>query len=82
MLGKKKSTALVGEEKLINLRQEEWLIGFGWDQNLWNIKTYPDAHILNNLSSNNPIYLTRIDGHSAWVNDVAILKTGLSREEI
>ena len=50
----------------------EWIIGFGWDQNLWQDSNFPTKDILNNISPFNPIYLTRIDGHSAWVNDEAI----------
>ena len=45
--------------------------GFGWDQTLWENQEYPTSHILNHFS-NNPIILTRIDGHSLWTNDAAI----------
>jgi hypothetical protein len=30
------------------------------------------ADELNNLNINNPIFLTRIDGHCAWVNDYTL----------
>ena len=63
------------KDKVSTLSNNDWLIGFGWDQNLWNNKCYPTSEILNNIAPNNPIYLTRVDGHSAWVNDVAIQLT-------
>ncbi len=51
---------------------DDWIIGFGWDHNKWKKKEYPTAKILNNLSINNPVMLTRVDGHSCWVNQSAI----------
>ena len=60
----------------------EWIVGFGWDQNLWDMKSFPFNDFLNDLAINNPVYLTRIDGHAAWVNDYAIKKTGLSIKEL
>ena len=70
------------EKKINALNHGEWLIGFGWDQNLWIDKKYPTADILNEISTNNPIYLTRIDGHSAWVNNLAIIKSGIKINKI
>lgn len=70
------------KSKIKSVNENEWIIGFGWDQNLWQDRKYPHKNILNDISPNNPIYLTRIDGHSAWVNNVAIEKTGLSISKI
>ena len=44
------------------------ILGFGWDQNLWESKDFPTADILNSVAPNHPIIFTRIDGHAAWVN--------------
>ena len=70
------------QAKVAHLSKGEWLIGFGWDQNLWPSKKYPVSDILNSLAPYNPIYLTRIDGHSSWVNDMAIKESGLPLDEI
>ena len=69
-------------QKIKDLKPGEWVLGFGWDQNLWKEKEFPDSNLLNSQFKKNPIYLTRIDGHSAWVNDIAILKAGLSFQEL
>ena len=50
-----------------------WIIGRGWDQNDWPIKEFPTAQDLNQFKGVK-IYLTRIDGHAAWVNQ-EVLKT-------
>ncbi len=50
-----------------------WIIGRGWDQNDWPIKEFPTSQDLNQFKGVK-IYLTRIDGHAAWVNQ-EVLKT-------
>ncbi len=59
------------------LNPGEWIEGFGWDQNLWDNPEFPNKDLLNAAAPNNPIFLTRIDGHSAWINDATIQYTNL-----
>lgn len=58
----------------------EWIIGRGWDQNKFPGKQYPTNERLNQLFPNNPVFLTRVDGHAAIVNqkafDIAGVKAG------
>ena len=49
-----------------------WIIGRGWDQNDWEIKEFPDKAALDELFKHNPVLLTRIDGHAAIANQVAL----------
>ena len=56
------------------------ILGFGWDQNLWESKKFPQADILNSIAPNNPIIFTRIDGHAAWVNQKCLDQVGYSSE--
>ncbi|MCS6820584.1 MAG: amidohydrolase [Microscillaceae bacterium] len=49
-----------------------WLIGRGWDQNLWQNKEFPTKEKLDQLFPNKPVFLTRIDGHAAIVNQKAL----------
>jgi len=60
----------------------DWILGFGWDQNLWRDKSFPQSNYLDNLNIQQPIYLTRIDGHAAWVNSMAIKKTNKTVNEL
>jgi len=68
--------------KLKDIKKGEWVLGFGWDQNLWDKKLFPDASFLNNISPDHPMYLTRIDGHAAWVNNNAIKKINSTSENL
>jgi predicted amidohydrolase YtcJ len=56
---------------------EGWLIGRGWDQNDWAVKEYPNKAKLDELFPNQPVLLTRVDGHGAIINQKAIDLVGL-----
>ena len=73
---------LLINKKLLSLDKGEWILGFGWDQNLWPDKAFPSNTFLNKIAPHNPIYLTRIDGHAAWVNNQAIINTQKTVKEL
>jgi len=56
----------------------EWLLGNGWDQNLWPEKEFPDNQQLNELFPDVAVYLIRIDGHAAWCNNKALELAGIT----
>src|SRR5215203_1312225 len=56
---------------------EGWLIGRGWDQNDWANMEYPTKERLDQLFPNRPVLLTRIDGHAAIANQVALDAAGV-----
>ena len=49
-----------------------WLIGRGWDQNLWTSRQFPTKDTLDALFPTTPVYLIRIDGHAALANQRAL----------
>ncbi|MBZ4395702.1 amidohydrolase [Myxococcus sp. AS-1-15] len=59
--------------------QGEWLVGQGWDQNDWPEKTFPTRQDLDAKHPRTPVYLTRIDGHAAWVNSEALRRANITR---
>jgi predicted amidohydrolase YtcJ len=50
----------------------EWIRGRAWDQNLWDGKQFPTKDALSAAAPNNPVALTRVDGHAVWVNQKAL----------
>ena len=60
-------------------RPGEWIMGRSWDQNDWPTKEWPHHQQLTAAAPNNPVYLTRVDGHAALVNKAAIDVAGLTR---
>ncbi|MBW3466235.1 amidohydrolase [Arthrospiribacter ruber] len=55
-----------------------WILGKGWDQNLWESKEFPTKTALDSLFPDKPVLLTRIDGHAALVNQKALNLAGIN----
>lgn len=49
-----------------------WITGRGWDQNDWDNKNFPTLDSLDILFPDNPVLLTRVDGHAALANSRAL----------
>ena len=58
-------------------RPGEWIVGRGWDQNDWPDKQWPTHDLLSAASPDNPVFLTRVDGHAGLVNRRAMDLAGL-----
>jgi len=54
-----------------------WLLGNGWDQNLWPGKKFPDKALLDSLFPMRPVLLSRVDGHAAIANQAALNIAGI-----
>jgi len=54
-----------------------WIVGRGWDQNLWTVKQFPDNVRLDALFPDNPVMIIRIDGHVVLANSRAIEASGI-----
>lgn len=59
-----------------------WIQGRGWNQVLWPGQQYPTAPILDELVSDRPVWLERIDGHAGWANSKALALAGISANTI
>ena len=55
----------------------DWLLGRGWDQNLWKSKNFPENTDLQKRLPDKKILLTRIDGHAVIVSDNVLSIVGL-----
>lgn len=51
---------------------DAWLMGRGWDQNLWPDTAFPTAAVLDAAFPERPVVLERIDGHATWTNSAAM----------
>jgi predicted amidohydrolase YtcJ len=56
----------------------DWLLGRGWDQNLWSDKSFPDKSRLDQVFPDLPVLLTRIDGHAAIANSEALRRANIN----
>jgi predicted amidohydrolase YtcJ len=56
----------------------EWIYGRGWDQNDWAVKVFPNKTTLDSLFPNRPVFLKRVDGHAALLNQKALDLAGIN----
>jgi hypothetical protein len=49
-----------------------WILGRGWNQELWSDKRFPTAADLDAVVSDRPVWLGRVDGHAAVANSAAL----------
>jgi len=74
---------LVGVKTLDELRERlrakvdsakpgEWILGGGWDETMWPVKTLPNRWDLDEVSNGHPVFLDRVDGHLAVANTRAL----------
>jgi len=68
--------------RLASARPGEWIIGRGWDQNDWAEKAFPTHDLLSAATPDNPVYLTRVDGHAGLANRQAMQTAGLTSSTV
>ena len=65
-------------DALKDMEANSWLLGRGWNQELWDHKVFPTKEILDAVSPNNGVVLTRVDGHALWANSFALAQAKVS----
>jgi hypothetical protein len=50
----------------------EWILGGGWDETLWPVKSLPSRWDVDEVSAGHPVFLDRVDGHLAVANTRAL----------
>jgi hypothetical protein len=57
--------------------QDPWIVGDGWDQNLWPDKAFPTHDALSAALPGRPVVLHRVDGHAVLANAKAMALAGV-----
>ncbi|MEO6152197.1 MAG: amidohydrolase family protein [Croceibacterium sp.] len=58
--------------------ERPWIVGRGWNQELWGLGRFPTAAELDAVVGDRPVWLERIDGHAGWANSAAMKLAGIS----
>jgi len=59
-----------------------WILGRGWDQNQWGDTRFPTHEALSRALPNNPVWLTRVDGHAGLANAAAMRAAGVTAASV
>ena len=60
--------------------ERPWVVGFGWNQEIWKLGRFPTAAELDAVVSDRPALLHRVDGHALWVNSKALQLAGITKD--
>jgi len=82
---------LVGTSSLDDLKQRlrtyaaahpdaRWIVGRGWNQELWPDKRFPTAADLDAVVPDHPVMLERVDGHAVVANSAAMRAAGITSD--
>ena len=55
-----------------------WIVGRGWNQELWPDKAFPTAADLDAIVPGRPVWLERVDGHASVANSAAMAAGGVT----
>src|ERR1700722_4854396 len=66
-------------DRLKDYKPGEWILGRGWDHTLWPEKKFPSRQDLDAVSTKNPMFCGRLDGHVAIANSRALKIAGITR---
>jgi predicted amidohydrolase YtcJ len=56
----------------------KWILGGGWNQELWPVKKFPTTADLDAVVSDRPVVLERVDGHAIVANSAAMKAAGVT----
>jgi predicted amidohydrolase YtcJ len=59
---------------------QEWVLGRGWDADLWEGGRWPGRAALDAVAPRTPVLLRRRDGHAALCNGAALRLAGITRD--
>jgi predicted amidohydrolase YtcJ len=57
-----------------------WVVGRGWDRNLWPGADFPTRHDLDRVVSDRPVCLLSRDVHAVWANTAALRLAAITRD--
>ncbi|MGH9581144.1 MAG: amidohydrolase, partial [Terriglobales bacterium] len=67
-------------ERLKEYGAGDWVVGGGWDHSLLEEKRVPTRFELDAVTTDHPVFLQRVDWHSAVVNSKALALAGITRQ--
>ncbi|RUO36226.1 amidohydrolase [Aliidiomarina shirensis] len=63
-------------------QSQEWIVGRGWNQELWPDRRFPTRQDLDEVINDRPVWLVRVDAHAGWANSKALEMAGITDDTI
>ena len=58
----------------------KWIVGGEWDHTIWNPPSLPMRQLIDAVTPQNPVFVSRLDGHMALANSLALKMGGVTRD--
>ena len=68
------------KERVDQAKPGDWVTGRGWIETFWKPPVFPTRADLDKVAPNNPVFLTRADGHASVANSAAIKIAGVTKD--
>lgn len=68
------------KERVGKTEHGKWITGRGWIETFWQPPQFPTRADLDQIAPDNPVFLTRADGHAAVANSAALKIAGITRD--
>jgi predicted amidohydrolase YtcJ len=65
-------------ERVTKTERGKWITGRGWIETFWKPPQFPTRGDLDKIAPENPVFLTRADGHAAIANSAALKIAGIT----
>ena len=69
----------IGERARITPKGE-WVLGGDWDETKWNPPNMPTKEMIDPLTPDTPVFVSRYDGHMGLANSVALRLAGITAQ--
>jgi predicted amidohydrolase YtcJ len=67
-------------EKAKTLPPGRWIQGGNWDEEAWPDARLPTRWMIDPITPNNPVFISRYDGHAGLANSAALKLAGVTRD--
>ena len=67
----------IGERARVTAKGE-WIVGGNWDETKWNPPDMPTKELIDAVTPDTPVFVSRYDGHMGLANSVALRLAGIN----
>ncbi len=67
-------------EKAQTMAPGRWILGGNWDEEAWPSAKLPTRQLIDPVTPDNPVFISRYDGHAALANSFALKLAGITPE--
>lgn len=68
------------KQRVSQAKPGQWVTGRGWIETFWKPPVFPTRWDLDKIAPDNPVFLTRADGHASVANSAALKSAAITKD--